>query len=73
MNKMVCPSCGEELKEAGFYLKQYVNYVWDESEKRHVIEDITSGEVLSTCCDAEIEDFPRDAETTWDYYKAWFK
>lgn len=69
MSKAICPSCGEELKENGFYLKQYVNYSWDVNKKRFVISDITPGELLTCCCDAEMDDIIENTQPIEDYYK----
>ena len=68
MSKLVCPMCEKELKEAGFYLKQYVNYVWDEDQRRYVVEDVAEGEVLSRCCDAELDDWVVPVQTLKEYY-----
>lgn len=69
MSQVVCPACGEELKENGFYLKQYINYCWDINKKRFVISDITPGELLTCCCDVKVEEVIENVQTIEEYYE----
>lgn len=68
MSKTICPSCGADLKEVGFYINQSVDYVWDAKEERFVINYIAQNECLSSCCFVEIDDNISNAETLEELY-----